>query len=109
MRRSIGDQFANILNPRRSAVGDQVPIAPHELVGHGHQLAEHFCGGFVDAHVIAEALGHFALPISRLNICTVAPSSTTAWRATEWKAMSRRKSSTCMEMSRLLARREPKS
>ena len=44
-------------------VGEQLVVRPHALVGNRHQLAEHFAGHFGDAHVIAQALGHFALAI----------------------------------------------
>ena len=41
-------------------IGEQIVVGPHQLVGDGHELAEHLRGRLGDADVIAQALGHFA-------------------------------------------------
>jgi len=48
--------------PRR-IVCEQIVVQPHEVVGNGHDFAEHVGGKFGDADVVAEAFGHFALAI----------------------------------------------
>jgi len=47
----------------RGAVGDEFVVGPHEVVGNGHDLAEHVGGRLGDADVVAEAFGHFALAV----------------------------------------------
>ena len=39
-------------------VGEEGPVAPHELVGDAHELAVHFGGGLLDADGVAERLRH---------------------------------------------------
>ena len=45
------------------AVGQEFVVGLHQFVGNGHHFAEHFLRGFGDAHVVVEALGHFALAV----------------------------------------------
>ncbi len=40
-------------------IGEELEVVGHYLVGDGHELAEHFVGGLVDADVVAEGLSHF--------------------------------------------------
>ena len=47
----------------RGAVGGEFVVGPHEVVGDGHDFAEHVGGRLGDTDVVAEALGHFALAI----------------------------------------------
>ena len=47
----------------RSAVGGEFVVGPHQVVGDGHDFAEHVGGRLGDADVVAEALGHFALAV----------------------------------------------
>ena len=39
-------------------VGEQLEVAPHQVVADAHQLAEHLGGRLADADVVAEALAH---------------------------------------------------
>ena len=45
------------LAPR--SVGEQLKVAPHEIVRDAHELAEDLPWGLVNADVVAETLGHF--------------------------------------------------
>ena len=52
-----------LLDSRCRAVRHQLPIAPHQIIRDRHKFAENFAGGFSDADIVAEALGHFALAV----------------------------------------------
>src|ERR1700676_2371272 len=63
MERAGGDCAFQLGDFVGSAIGDQVVVGPHEIVGDGHEFAEDVGGRLGDADVVAEALGHFALAI----------------------------------------------
>ena len=63
MQHAHADFFLQADDHRRGEIGEQFVVGPHQLVGDGHQLAEHLLGRFGDADVVAQALGHFALAV----------------------------------------------
>ena len=51
--RTPGLSGFQLLDLRRRHVGQQFVVAPHQLIGDRHQLAEHLSGSLRDAHVVA--------------------------------------------------------
>jgi hypothetical protein len=49
---------ALLLDFRRQEVGEQLVVAPHQLVGDGHDLAVHLERRFGDADGVAQRLRH---------------------------------------------------
>jgi hypothetical protein len=48
-------------------VGEEEPVAPHERVGDGHELAEHLLRRLVDADGVVERLRHFLDAVEALE------------------------------------------
>jgi monoamine oxidase len=53
MQASGGDLLFHRVDTRVGGIGEQLPVAPHQFVGDGHQLAEHLLRRLRDADIIA--------------------------------------------------------
>src|SRR5512135_304476 len=64
---SAGDLLAPGAHRRHRLERQQLNVAPHELVGNRHELAEDLAGRFGNADVVAERLRHLVDPVEPLQ------------------------------------------
>ena len=58
MRLAFSDRLLELVDFADGDIGEQLVVAPHEVVGDRHHLAEHFLRRFGDADVVAVGLRH---------------------------------------------------